>query len=275
MISTLLVLYSVRMPCLVNILLNLGISVYGTRPLRIMVILLWCVMGSDLVRNWVEVPWNQQNCVQAKRSASAAACKLLELKSQWYPFSTLWLAVSSGSSPAVGYMWCHEIYAVQLPTMSRGGLVPKSDLCSSQLWSRLVLWNDWITGDYSREWGWEGEKAKGCICVGQLMSVSLLFGCGECHRCHWLGSLCRNTHRGNCFMGDCDIQGQRELQCYPVSLPFPKLPWVSDSPSWSPVKEVPRVGSVGLWRTSSEAEASAFKGKCPAEWFPCYWGCAL
>lgn len=172
-------------------------------------------------------------------------------------------------------MWCHEICAVQLPTMSRGGLVPKSDLCSSQLWSRLVLWCDWITGDYSRDWWWEGEKAKGFICVGQLMSVSLLFGWGQCHWCHLLGSLCSSTRGGNCFMGDCDTQGQRELLGYPVSLPFPKLPWVSDSLSWSPVKEVPRACPAGLWRTSSEAAASAFQGKYPAEWFFCYWGFAL
>lgn len=84
---------------------------------------------------------------------------------------------------------------------------------------------DWITGDCRRQWGWEGEKTKGCICVGWFMSVSLLFGRGECHHCHLVGSLCSGTRgvipwvivtsggRGNC----CVI--------LTVSLPFPKLPW--------------------------------------------------
>lgn len=161
---------------------------------------------------------------------------------------------------------CHGICAVQLPTLSRGGLVPKGD---------PIQFPALIAGDYSRQWGWEGEKAEGCIRVGQFLSVDLLFGSGECHQCHLLGSLCISTRGGNCSMGDCDIQGQRELLCYP-DCPYPSQSFHEwDSPSWLPVKEVPRAGSAGLWRTSSEAEASAFIGECPAEWFSCFWGCAL
>lgn len=37
------------------------------------------------------------------------------------------LAVSSGGSPAAGFTSCYEICAVQLPTMSRGGLGPNGD----------------------------------------------------------------------------------------------------------------------------------------------------
>lgn len=135
-------------------------------------------------------------------------------------------------------------------------LIPRVTLHSSQLWARLVpcVWLDhWglLVCKGSRQWGWEGE-AEGCISAkllcGLSVSVSLLFGDGECRWCHLLGSLCSNTRGGRCYMtGDCDIQGQRGPYALlswlrVVTLPGVPVGWrarVSDSPSWSPVKEVP------------------------------------
>lgn len=115
------------------------------------------------------------------------------------------------------------------------------------------------------------------------MSVSLLFVGGECHRCHLLGSLCSHTHGGRCYVGDCDIQGQRgpyALLAWPRVITLPESLW-GDVPERATAppdrlsKRFPRVGSAVVWRTSSEVKVNTFVGRCPAEWFSCYWECAL
>lgn len=158
---------------------------------------------------------------------------------------------------------------------------PRVTPCSSQLWSRLVLWYDWIPGGLQqavRVGRREGKRVYwfGAVHVCKpalwkwwmspvsfawVTAVGLVEGIAP-----WVIVTFRD--RGNC----CVI--------LIVSFPVPKLPWVSDLPGWvQPLlitcqRGFP-VGSTGLWRTSSETEISAFISKCPAGWFSCYWGCVL
>lgn len=109
----------------------------------------------------------------------------------------------------------------------------KSVHCSTPPWAQVALiqgWPctvtsceqgwcfryGWITGDYwyaETAGNGDGKERENDICIkplhGLFVSVSLLCGGGQCHWCQLLGRLCRNTHGGGCYMGDCDFQGQK------------------------------------------------------------------